>query len=414
MHATPPILPAPVKPPRPITESPDHRTPTPVALAGGGTGGHLFPNLAVVERLIERGVPVDAHLLISDRKLDGQLIERAASAMRAGTLDGLEGDSDHAPAASLRPHPLPCRPPGARPRAALRFALGHHASRRRCDALFRQHRPAALIATGGFVSPAPVLAARALGIPTALVNLDAVPGRANRFLARRVHTVFSTAATDDLPGARPLGFPLRFAAVSHLDPASARAGLGLKSDVPTLLVFAGSQGARTVNHAMIELARRSGTGRMLAGWQVLHLTGAGDTDDVRDAYDAAGIHAVVQPFCHRMGLAWASADLAIARAGAGSIAEAHANHVPALLLPYPFHRDQHQRLNALPLVNAGGAQLLTDHIDPAKNVAEILGPLRHLLANRNQRDAMRQVLMQRPLEDGANTLCDWLLNHIGD
>ena len=356
-------------------------------LAGGGTGGHLFPNLAVVERLRERGVRCRVRLLVSSRPLDVELAEQAGLPYTA----------------------LPVVPPSLRPGPATRFAGGLVRARSALRGLLTQERPTAVLATGGFVSPPVLWAARRAGVPSALINLDAVPGRAGLMLSKRADAVFSVHPAAALPEARTVGYPLRFAAVSHLDPASARAGLGLATGLPTLLVFAGSQGARTINRAFLELLRRARTATLLRGWQVLHLTGKSDTAELREAYAAASVPAVAAPFCKRMGLAWASADAAVARAGGGSVAEAHANTTPTLFLPYPFHRDLHQRLNALPLVNAGGALMMDDAVDPMANATALAGPLNELLHNRAQRDAMRTVLRERPLEDGAHTLADWLV-----
>ena len=373
-------------------------TPT-ILFAGGGSGGHIFPNLAVIERLFERRLEVTPHLLVSQRAVDREV-----------------ADSADLPWTALAALPM-----GKSLGGVFRFASGYTRAQSATRQLIRELGGVkALVATGGFVSGPAVAAARSLGVPVAMVSLDAKAGRANRLVARKADVVFAALHAGGLRDrakreADVVGFPLRYTAVSHLDASSARAGLGLDATKRTLLVFAGSQGATTINEAMIEWMTRTGVARKFEGWQVLHYAGPGrdDLGALRSAYAAAGVSAVVEPFGHRMGLAWASADLALTRAGAGTVAEAWANAVPTLFLPYPYHKDQHQRLNALPLSNAGGAVLLTDRIEPAANVAAISGPLLDLMHNANQREAMAGVLRDRPMGDGAARIADWCEARLG-
>ncbi|MEM1446054.1 MAG: glycosyltransferase [Planctomycetota bacterium] len=367
--------------------------PPTILFAGGGSGGHIFPNLAVIERLFERGLDVTPRLLVSQRVVDREVAE----------------------AADLLWDGLPVQPLRKSVGGMARFVGGYTDAKRAVRRLIRQHESVkGLVATGGFVSGPAVSAARAMGVPVALVSLDAKPGRANRWMARKADVVFAALHGGGLKdrGGRDadvVGFPLRYTAVSHLDASSARAGLGLNATKRTLLIFAGSQGATTINQAMAEWMTRTGVARKFDGWQVLHYAGPGrdDVESLREAYGQAGVSALVEPFGHRMGLAWASADVALTRAGAGTVAEAWANAVPTLFLPYPYHKDQHQRLNALPLSNAGGAVLLTDRIEPTANVSEVSGPLLDLMHNANQRDAMSGVLRDRPMGDGAARIADW-------
>ncbi|MEM1099287.1 MAG: glycosyltransferase [Planctomycetota bacterium] len=367
--------------------------PPTILFAGGGSGGHIFPNLAVIERLFERRLAFTPRLLVSERVVDREVAEAAGIAWTA----------------------LPATPLRRSLTGGLRFVNNFANARRAARQLIRDtSHVGALVATGGFVSGPAVAAARSLGLPTALVSLDAKAGRANRTMAKRVDVVFAALQGGQLKDrtgrdADVVGFPLRYTAVSHLDASSARAGLGLDATRRTLLIFAGSQGATTINEAMAEWMTRTGVAQKFEGWQVLHYAGPGrdDVDSLRAAYERAGVAAVVEPFGHRMGLGWASADLAVTRAGAGTVAEAWANAVPTLFLPYPHHRDQHQRLNALPLTNAGGAVLLSDRIEPTANVAEISGPLLELMHNANQREAMSRVLRDRPMGDGAARIADW-------
>ncbi|MEM8783945.1 MAG: glycosyltransferase [Planctomycetota bacterium] len=364
-----------------------------ILFAGGGSGGHIFPNLAVIERLFERRLNVTPRLVVSERVVDREVAEAAGVDWAA------------LPALSLS------RSPGG----AVRFVAAYGRARGATRRLIREAGDVrAMVATGGFVSGPAVSAARSMRVPVAMVSLDAKAGGANRLVAKKADVVFAALHGGGLRDrakreADVVGYPLRYTAVSRLDASSARAGLGLDTSKRTLLVFAGSQGATTINRAMAEWMTRTGVARKFDGWQVLHYAGPGrdDVGSLRAAYVKAGVAATVEPFGHRMGLAWASADLAITRAGAGTVAEAWSNAVPTLFLPYPYHRDQHQRLNALPLSNAGGAVLLTDRIEPASNVSEISGPALDLMHNANQRSAMSGVLRDRPMGDGAARIADW-------
>jgi UDP-N-acetylglucosamine--N-acetylmuramyl-(pentapeptide) pyrophosphoryl-undecaprenol N-acetylglucosamine transferase len=364
-----------------------------ILFTGGGSGGHIFPNLAILERLREKRIPVAPHFLISDRPLDAQIVKKAGVPFTI----------------------LPAEPVALRPDKLLKFYVCFKRSEEQVRQLIARLSASAMVATGGFVSgPAATGACRA-GVPVALVNLDAVPGRANKFLARKATETFSVYPTAVLPRAQTIGLPLRRAAMASVDAAKARWELGLRPDLETVLVFAGSQGGASINQMMIEMCHRTQSRKALADpqWQVLHLSGFADRDKVQQAYDKAQINARVEPFCNAMGLAWAASSLAIARAGAGTVGEAWANAVPTVFLPYPYHKDEHQRFNAEPLVNAGAALMFKDRIDAIENVTQIAGPLTSLMQNSLQRTKMREALLRTRPQDGAETVALWLAMAMG-
>ncbi len=365
-----------------------------VLLAGGGTGGHIFPNVAVLERLHERRSPVYPHFVVSNRPLDAEIVRKAEHDFTALPGVGL---------AVTRPWTWP------------RFWKLYQASIARTLQLIDETRAAAMVATGGFVSAPAVEAARRRGVPVAVVNLDAVPGKANRMMAGKATEVFTCYPCRELSTARRVGLPLRRATVAAVDvsPGDARRHLGLDPDRHTILVTAGSQGATTINQMMMDLVTRPRARHDLDDWQVLHLSGAAERDAVQKSYDDAGVPARVEAFCNAMGLAWRAATIAICRAGAGSVAEVWANAVPAIFFPYPFHRDQHQKLNAQPLVDHGAAIMLGDQIDPVKNVAELMGPLLALMSNDAQRASMIEQMRHQAPEDGAAAIAQWVTTAIG-
>ncbi len=296
---------------------------------------------------------------------------------------------------------LPAVPPSSHPAGILRFLRGFRQSRQQCRDLIRDEGVNHVVALGGFVAVPAVAAARRAGTPVTLLNLDRPPGRACRWIAHRADRVWSAI---DLPGhegfaERVVGLPIRRCALAPAPPAECRRRLGLDPTCRTLLVTGASQGASAINDLVAHLLDRDPS--IFARWQVVHLTGAGRARHVRAVYARHDVNARVDEFLDEIGLAWGAADLAVSRAGANSVAEAAANMVPALFLPYPHHRDQHQRHNAAPLVEIGGALVVDDAGRPETNAARVGPILRGLLAGDDARRAMREKLLEHRPRDAA-------------
>lgn len=360
-----------------------------ILFAGGGTGGHIVPNLAVVDRLLEMGAEFTPHFMVSARPIDAKVMEGRGIAYTRLT------------AQPLSPHPLKFA-------SFARNLLGGA----RSDALrvMRGTQARAVVATGGFVSAPVVLAARQAGIPVALVSLDAVPGKANKLAAPFVAEHFSAYPVKG-GKTQVVGPLLRSGVVSRKSPAQARQALGLDPDKPVLLVFGGSLGGGTVNQAMVELAGRQLVREALDGWQVLHLTGEADLSASRDAWGwctkATGLPVRVEPFINGLADVWAATSLALCRAGAGSVGEAWAAQVPCVFMPYPWHKDQHQKFNAAPLEKAGGAIVLTDLKDTRANARQLEEFLVPLLTRPEKVAQMRAALAAHPPGDGAQKVAEW-------
>jgi UDP-N-acetylglucosamine--N-acetylmuramyl-(pentapeptide) pyrophosphoryl-undecaprenol N-acetylglucosamine transferase len=254
-----------------------------------------------------------------------------------------------------------------------------------------------------------VLAARSLGINTTLLNLDHPPGKANRWLARRCNRIWTAIELPTMPhfAERVVGMPIRRRTLAPGDHATCRARLSLDPDRPVLFVTGASQGAASINRFMDAMVETRPD--IFAPWQILHLTGEGDTRSMRQVYQRCGIEARVEPFLDEIGLAWGAAELAVSRAGASSVAEAAANAVPTLFLPYPYHRDRHQANNARPLAETGGAMIVEDRIDAKANVREAGEALTTLMAEETRRSAMRARLLARRPADTAAAIADLLL-----
>lgn len=354
-----------------------------LVFAGGGTGGHLFPSLAVVEQLaLRRGEPTPpVHFICSDRPIDRRVLDKAGVAYTPLSIGGV-------PASLARKAAYP-----------FRFLAATGRSRRTLEAV----DAAVVVAMGGFISAPVGRAARKLGLPVIRVNLDAVAGKANRWLVGARDRLFSVYDQPGLAGQfETIGYPLRRCVIGRSDPAEARAALGLKPEPATLLITGASQGARTINQAAEALARRGA----LRPWQVLHLAGEGNVESIQRAYREAGVNGKVLAFLEEMHLAWSAADLAISRAGAGSVAEVRANAVPTLFMPYPYHADEHQRQNASPLEKAGAAVIIDDHVDPQLNADQLEQALAALRSDEASRRAMRDRLAELSFENGAARLAE--------
>ncbi len=369
-----------------------------VIFAGGGSGGHLFPALAVAERIRELATGAEVLFLCSQRRIDASILSEARERF-----------------VPLAAQPLLWRP---FPAAVGRFALGWHRAvvqtRRVLADRSPPLRPAVMALMGGFVAAPAARAARAAGMPVILVNLDVVPGKANRLAARFASRIVSAVACPDNPAfsREVVGMPIRRRAIATEPPSECRRLLGLAPDRQTLLVTGASQGAGTLNRLVTDLLRKSP--EAFAGWQVLHLTGASDFDEVRRAHAGGAVPSVVLPFLSEMALAWGAADLALSRCGASSVAEAVANRVPTLFSPYPWHRDQHQRLNAQPWVDAGLAWVEDDRVDPQANLDHLGQRLLALIADREAREGVRRSLAQRPPADAASAIARLLLDAAGN
>jgi UDP-N-acetylglucosamine--N-acetylmuramyl-(pentapeptide) pyrophosphoryl-undecaprenol N-acetylglucosamine transferase len=305
-----------------------------VAIACGGTGGHLFPGLAVAQALEARGC--DIELLVSAKPIDQQ------------ALCGVPGmDATVLPAVGLERGRL-----AAFGRALWRaYALAL--------ARFRARRPDAVLAMGGFTSVAPVLAARRLGIPAFLHESNAIPGKATRWLAPLADEVFVgfSEAAGRLLNQRValVGTPVR-AAFEPRDAGACRLALGLDPARPVLGVVGGSQGAHAINELVVRAL--PALHRALPQWQFCHLTGPEDADRVRAAYASAGCRALVKPFLSEAELALGAATVLVGRAGGSSLAELGAMRVPGILIPLPAAADDHQRANARAMASCGAARVI--------------------------------------------------------
>jgi UDP-N-acetylglucosamine--N-acetylmuramyl-(pentapeptide) pyrophosphoryl-undecaprenol N-acetylglucosamine transferase len=323
-----------------------------VAIACGGTGGHLFPGIAVAVELQKRGCQIG--LLISPKEIDQQAVKVARN-MEIFTLPAV----------------------GLQNRNYLSFAFSFWKSFRAAIAVFKRRPPQAVLAMGGFTSAPPILAARKFGSKTFLHESNTIPGRANRFLARYVDEAFVgfPETVDRIRASKKsvTGTPVRpqFSEPSPSQVTACRSALGLVPDLPTVLVVGGSQGASGLNELILSALPLLVSKK----WQWLHLTGANDFEKVKAAYRTQKLKAAVKPFLAEMELALGSATVAISRAGASSLAEIAAVRLPSLLVPFPAAADNHQYFNAHAFERTGAARLLEQKNSTPEKIAAILNEL---------------------------------------
>lgn len=324
------------------------------SIACGGTGGHLFPGLAVAEVLRAQGHEV--LLFVSEKEVDARALQNHPDLDRV-KLPSIGLPSLFSP-------------------AMLTFVKRLRASLKKCGAVYDVNRPHAVLGMGGFTSIAPLIAARRRGIPAFLHESNAIPGKANRLAALFCREVllgfddctrhFSSRVT------RVTGTPLRRELTAYVSSRTeARRKLGLDPERTTLLVMGGSQGAAGINALMTQAAPFLGGLEI----QVIHLAGERDVEPVRSAYGAAGITALVQPFCDRMQEVYPAADLTVSRSGAASLGELSWFGLPSVLIPYPYAAEDHQRLNAEIFVRAGAASLLAEKDATGEKLARLLKSL---------------------------------------
>jgi UDP-N-acetylglucosamine--N-acetylmuramyl-(pentapeptide) pyrophosphoryl-undecaprenol N-acetylglucosamine transferase len=340
-----------------------------VVIAGGGTGGHVFPALALADQL-KMMVPRCEIQFVGSR---GGLEERLVPA-RGYPLHLLE-------IGKLR---------GANTLSRARTMLGLPAAGLAALTLLRRWRPHVVVGVGGYASGPLAVAAALLRFPMVLMEQNAVPGTTNRLLshlADRIVVGFRQAARH-FPADRTLllGNPVRAELLGQITKArnsraSARPG-------PCLLVLGGSQGAHAINELLVAAAPMLMS--QLPGLRVIHQTGLADREWVQTQYQGLGLVARVEPFIEEMGEVYGQADLVVGRSGATTLAELCLAGLPALLIPYPHAADDHQAENATELVEAGGALMMRqEQLSSAALAAKLIPLLADGLALERMGQAMR-------------------------
>lgn len=315
-----------------------------ILIAGGGTGGHLFSGIAVAEQFRERHPEVEILFVGTPFGLEKEIVPGAGFPLRFIEATPLKGSGM-----------------AARLKSLARLPKAYLQSKK----ILREFQPEVVVGIGGYASGPMTLAAHFSKIPTAIIEQNSIPGFTNRKLARFANRIFIAFAKArdffDPKKTQLTGNPARqFQALAE-KPANGRF---------CLFVLGGSQGAHALNEAMIHAAPRLKD--QAQRLHIIHQTGPQDQVAVAAAYREAGLSAEVFAFSQRLGPFYAQADLMLCRAGAGTITELQNLGIPAILVPYPFAADDHQRFNAEEMVAAGAAEMILNRELNGDKVAERL------------------------------------------
>jgi UDP-N-acetylglucosamine--N-acetylmuramyl-(pentapeptide) pyrophosphoryl-undecaprenol N-acetylglucosamine transferase len=347
-----------------------------IVIAGGGTGGHLYPGIAVAREVLRREPGATVTFAGTARGIESRVIPKEGFQLDLLRSAGLKGTSPVALARGLALLPL----------------SGVDAWQ-----ILSRRSPHLVMGVGGYSSGPVLAAAIARRIPTMLLEQNAQPGFTNRVLARRVGAAAVTfAATIGYFGRRGFvaGNPVRpeFFTTSDVEPAAGP---------PRVLIFGGSQGAHAINMAMVEAAPRLAT--IHGGVAITHQTGERDLERVRNGYERAGFTARVEPYLFAMDREIKSADLVVCRAGATTLAELAAAGRPSVLVPLPTAADDHQRKNAEVFRDAGAAELIEQKTLTGALLAERIAAL---VSDRSRLQAMAAAAKTFAKPDAAKVIVD--------
>ena len=357
--------------------------------AGGGTGGHIYPAIAVAEKILQADPNAKVHFFCSSRDIDTHIFSKT----------------------NFEYTPLPALGFSLHPAKAVAFGKAFLASVKMVKEKIAQSDDPIVIGVGGFVAAPACFAAHRLNVPIMLVNVDIVPGRANKLLARwaqRIFVQFKKAApyfSDHKAKINIVGCPLR----SCFDNPSSNVieKLGLDSDKKTLLITGASSGAANINEALCSLLDRLSV--FADNWQIIHLAGLANFQAVRQKYTDAKISHKVLDYYGALPDLLSAADLVVGRSGAVSVAEYAAAQLPSICMPYPYHKDRHQYLNAGWLVEAGAA-VIVDDLPNAKERADWLAEeLEALMSDNDKRLLMKKACKKIAKKDAAIKIAQTLM-----
>jgi UDP-N-acetylglucosamine--N-acetylmuramyl-(pentapeptide) pyrophosphoryl-undecaprenol N-acetylglucosamine transferase len=362
--------------------------------AGGGTGGHIYPLLSIAEQVQARCPEARIHFLHSTRSVDQRVFEK------------IPFQRTPLPATGLSFHPV----------KFLRFASTFHQSFVQAKRLLSASSHPVVIGAGGFVAAPVCRAGSKLGIPVALVNVDLLPGRANKLSARWADEIFVQfeESKDCFKGSRAtlsvVGCPLR-SSFDHPDREKALADLALDRDKKVLLITGASSGSMRINEAVCHLLPQ--LAQFADRWQIVHLTGLDNYQMVRNRYEGAGISHKVLDYYDHMADLFAATDLLVGRSGAVSVAEYAVAGVPSICMPYPHHKDRHQYFNADKLVQADAAVIVDDVPDLQDRSEWLWEELADLMTHDERRREMSAACKEVARPGAAAAIADRLLTLVG-
>lgn len=358
--------------------------------AGGGTGGHIYPAIAVAQKLTTLDTQAKIHFFVSSRDIDKHVLEKARF------------DYTVLPAIGLSAHPG----------KLISFFKLFLSSRKIAAQIIAKSQNPVIIGVGGFVAAPVCWAGHKLKKPVALLNVDIIPGRANKLIARWADKIFvQFDETADYFGRHKKkvivsGCPLR-SAFENPNPQNAKEALGLDMAKKILLITGASSGSKNINTTVCSLLEKLAA--FADNWQIVHLAGRTNFEDVSARYANAKIKHKVLDYWDDMADLLAAADLVIGRSGAVSVAEYAAAAVPSICMPYPYHRDMHQYLNAGKLVDAGAAVIVDDVGDDKDRREWLWEELEPLLKDDKTRLQMKQACKLVAKIDAAQKITEALI-----
>jgi len=358
--------------------------------AGGGTGGHIYPAVAVAEQIRNLSPDATIHFFISSRDIDKHVLANT----------GFEYTVLPAIGFSFRPGNL------------IRFCRQLLLSKKIAAEAIGKSKNPVVLGAGGFVAEPACWAAHKLKKPVALLNVDIIPGKANKLIARWAEKIFvQFEDTADYFGRNKdkvivTGCPLR-GSFRNPNPDKAKDTLGLDKRYNILLITGASSGSQNINRTICSLLEKiAGIGD---NWQIVHLTGRANFDSVKAGYANAKIRNKVIDYWDDMADLLAASDLVIGRSGAVSVAEYAAAGVPSICMPYPYHKDMHQYLNAGKLVETGAA-VIVDDVGNDKDRSEWLWEeMEPLMKDAQKRKQMKDACKLVGSKDAAKKIAETLL-----
>lgn len=338
-----------------------------VIIAGGGTGGHLFPGLAVAEEFKKRDDSTEVIFVGTEYGIEARVVPREGYPIKFLKAEGLVGVSAVKKIKAI---------------VMTFFSIIDSYK------IIKTLNPDIVIGVGGYASGAAMLTAYLMSIPTMILEQNSIPGLTNKILGRFVRAVCITyqESISFFPKAKTFftGNPVRMQILKGSIESAYRL-FSLERDLFTIFIFGGSSGAKSINMAIINALNNMYD--LKDKIQFLHQTGIRDYENIREAYRKLGFKGTITPFIYQMGEAYAVADIVVSRAGATTLAELTALGKPAILIPYPYAAGQHQELNTRKLLEMGAAKMIRDRELRGESLAH---NIRELYTNETMRAEMQR------------------------
>ena len=354
-----------------------------VIIAGGGTGGHLFPGLAIAEEFKRRDSGSEIVFVGTEHGIESKIIPREGFPIRFLRSEGIVGKS------LLR-----------KARGIAELCLSVFDAGR----ILKSIGPDIVIGVGGYASGAIVMLADLKSIPTMIHEQNSVPGLTNKILGRFVKRICVTyhESLTSFPMHKTFltGNPIRARILKGEREAACRL-FSLDKDLFTVFIFGGSSGAQSINRTMVDALNHLSDLR--ENIQFLHQTGDRDFEGIRDAYRKAGVKGTVTPFIYQMPEAYAAADVVVSRAGATTLAELTALGKPAILIPYPYAAGRHQEFNAMKLRDIGAAMVMLENNLSGERLA---AAVRDIFGNETLRNEMKSASKGLGRADACSKIVD--------